>query len=279
MGIYNSSRTRVQPILIELLTANAIDAAWVVRLWELVRSPESSPPPSSAGAFNADLLNVNPATGLPRAFEYPVPPPTAFLLWLILNPEQMTLTEPETFGTVADNQARTMRRELLSDDTTRRSVAQHEALNELDRLGAEGSGRKWWAFEGFTYVDCCLETDALLLFIEGKRTEPVSSSTRWFRQRSQLWRNVEAAQELARDRAFGVVVAVEKDEEQVMETARQTRDASLPHLTPAVRDDLASHLLGAITWAQIVTEFDLPTRLLRSVDPLSRPSLDELLAE
>jgi hypothetical protein len=38
-------------------------------------------------------------------------------------------------------------------------------LSELGRLGASGSRRKWWAFEGFTSVDFFLETDALLLLI------------------------------------------------------------------------------------------------------------------
>jgi hypothetical protein len=30
---------------------------------------------------------------------------------------------------------------------------------------------QWWAFEGFTSVDCRLETERLIIFIEGKRTD------------------------------------------------------------------------------------------------------------
>ena len=160
-----------------------------------------------------------------------------------------------------DGLARKQRQELFSGDPDVREAAQKVAISELDRAGARGSGRKWWAFEGFTHTDCYLETDALLLIIEGKLTEVVSPSTRWYAERSQVWRNVEAAKELANGRAFGVIVAVERDEEAVLEDARRTRDVSLPHLSSEARDDVTRHLLGATTWAQIVTEFDLPTRL------------------
>ena len=71
-----------------------------------------------------------------------------------------------------------------------------EALQEIDAKQGKGSAQAWWAFEGFTHVDASFETDACLLLIEGKRTETVSSSTRWFKSRNQLWRNVEVAGEL-----------------------------------------------------------------------------------
>lgn len=115
----------------------------------------------------------------------------------------------DTFGTLEDGLARKQRQELFSGDPDVREAAQKVAISELDRAGARGNGRKWWAFEGFTHTDCYLETDALLLIIEGKRTEVVSPSTRWYAERSQVWRNVEAAKELANGRAFGVIVAVD----------------------------------------------------------------------
>jgi hypothetical protein len=263
MGIFNSSETRVRPILGELLGRNGADASWTLQLWNLARSPEAAPSPSDAGQLTSNQLSVDPRTGLLRVFERPVPPPSAFLRWLILNPDRMTGPDTETFGTSEDSLAREHRRDLFSLDSDTREAAQKAAVSELDRLGSQGSGRKWRAFEGFTHADCCLETDTLLLLIEGKRTEPVSSSTRWFAQRSQLWRNVEAAKELANGRAFGVIVTVEQDADGVLEDARRTRDGSLPHLSAEMHEALSAHLLGATTWAQIVTEFDLPTRLLR----------------
>ena len=73
---------------------------------------------------------------------------------------------------------------------------QEEALRELERHGPEKSERKWWAFEGFTSVDCLLETDKIVIGIEGKRTETgQSKSVSWYKNRDQLIRNIEALQQ------------------------------------------------------------------------------------
>ena len=40
-------------------------------------------------------------------------------------------------------------------------------FRSLNRNGPEKSAGQWWAFEGFTEVDCCLQTDKLVLLIEG----------------------------------------------------------------------------------------------------------------
>jgi hypothetical protein len=165
---------------------------------------------------------------------------------LIRHPERLAILEDGTFGTTEDNAARTKRADLFSTDPSRREVAQAEALAAIDRLGAGASSRKWWAFEGFTHVDCCLETDSFLLFIEGKRKEPISPATRWFRQRNQIWRNVEAARELASGRDFGLILAVENGAERLLDAALRTRDDSLPHLSHDRRQELQRHLLGAM---------------------------------
>jgi len=60
------------------------------------------------------------------------------------------------------------------------NLAIEEAASNIEINGAENSRRRWWAFEGFTTVDCCLETDELLLFIEGKRKDTLSRSTEWY---------------------------------------------------------------------------------------------------
>ena len=35
-------------------------------------------------------------------------------------------------------------------------------MRQLEKSGARGSGRKWWAFVGFSHIDCCLITDAFV---------------------------------------------------------------------------------------------------------------------
>jgi hypothetical protein len=191
---------------------------------------------------------------------------------LILHPELLTVPDRETFGTSGDNEARRMRAELFSNDPARVAAAQDLGVKELQRLAGSGSSRKWWAFEGYTYVDCALETETFLLFIEGKRTEPLSPSTRWFKARNQVWRNVEAAAEMARGKAFGVILAVEDRGDEMLRMALNARHASLPHFSPERREELAKHLLGAVTWKQIVQRFELDPKLLAEAPNRQTPA-------
>ena len=152
MGQFNSSVTRVGPIFEELFAKNGTDASWVLQLWDLAKSSDAANRPQSAGAFDPQLLATNPKTGIRRTFEVPIPPPVAFLRWLILNPDRMSPPTGDTFGTLEDGLARKQRRELFSADRDVREAAQKVAISELDRAGARGSARKWWAFEGFTHT-------------------------------------------------------------------------------------------------------------------------------
>jgi hypothetical protein len=110
---------------------------------------------------------------------------------------------PRVFG----ENTETLRRALRSGD-----MATHDlAVSALEAQGAKGSRRKWWAFEGFTSVDCVLETDRLLVFIEGKRTEKISAATDWY-PRNQIVRNLEVASCVAHETdkdIFGVIPCTE----------------------------------------------------------------------
>ena len=145
-----------------------------------------------------------------KVYERLVPPPTAFLRWLLEHADQLQVRpNDQTFGTTTEN-AREWRRKLLRGTPQEREEVQREGLTALERRKRPQRPIKRWAFEGFSHVDCCLLSKNCVLFVEGKRTESVSPSTRWFKQRSQLWRNVEAAEEFAAGKQFGVILAVEK---------------------------------------------------------------------
>src|SRR5204863_9653434 len=120
-------------------------------------------------------------------------------------------------------------------------------------------GHEWWAFEGFSHVDCCLITDKMVLLVEGKRTEHVSDAISW-RSRNQLWRNVEVAHQFAHGKEFGVLVAVEEEQHgrDALAEADRNLAASYPHLSAWERAALSKHLLGFVTWPQIVEHFGLP---------------------
>jgi hypothetical protein len=262
MGKYNSSETRVRPVINALLD----DTPW---LSATCRAAASTRPdvdvraPLRLGRLLPDETPTNPEQRLGKVFERVVPPPAAFLKWLLENPDRMQVDDTTNYGATSES-AREWRRKLFSSDPALRSDAQREGLARLAERGSAGSSHAWWAFEGFTNVDCCLITEHAVIFIEGKRMETVSASTRWFAQRSQLWRNVEAAAQFADAKDFTVILAVEHPHEGTgaLVEAERTLNDSYPHLSPERRTDLSRHLLGFVSWPDIVERFGLPAECL-----------------
>ena len=124
-------------------------------------------------------------------------------------------------------------------------LAQKEAERSLNAHGPTG----WWTFEGYTSVDCYLETDDALIFVEGKRTEPAPSiSTNWYAGRNQIVRNLEVARAQAQCRDYAVVVIAKDTSFQLTPSMAET---SLPHLAPGERLELLRHYLGCITWKDL----------------------------
>lgn len=80
MGRYDSSLTRVQPVLNELLIRRSI-AEWLPDLWSMaVSTRQGEPEPLFAGE---PLLND-------KIYERAFPPSRAFLRWMVQNPEKLT---------------------------------------------------------------------------------------------------------------------------------------------------------------------------------------------
>ena len=272
----NSSVTRVRPVFRQLLGKDPTGASWLSQVLQLSKSiglsgTTRSEPGTVLPAVSEKRRYADPVQGnieLERCFEFSVAPGRSFLRWLLENPDRMTW--PASAGHRVSYSATTQaRREALiglKGDSARKA-AQASALRALDRNGPKKSARQWWSFEGFTEVDCCLETDKLVLLIEGKRTESLSESTAWYSGRNQLHRNLEAARDLAAGREFGVFVI---GEEEIPETALGSSEAGLPHLNTAGRAELMSHYLGTLTWSQVcqVTGMDyrsLPRNVARRV--------------
>ena len=196
-----------------------------------------------------------------------------FLRWLLDNPQMMEVRDTDSFGAKGAG-ARRWRGKLFSGEERLVSEAQEEGLRQLGKRLAQRGRKKWWAFEGFSRVGCCLVTETCVLFIEDQSTEPASPSTVWFPHRSRLWRNVEAAKELAGDRQFGVILAVEceADGAAALAEAADSLAGSYPHLEGPLRTELASHLLGFVTWPDVAQRFGLPPdRRVPPVAPASPP--------
>jgi hypothetical protein len=277
MGEFNSSVTRVWPVFEWLFRSDPTGTSWLGSLLRIGSRAEEAEPDLLAdpGALCTELARVERALpvqlrkalgaehttrvgNIRNAFEAEVPPSALFLRWLLEHPEQ--LVWPKT----ASGQKRVYgpptqenRERLLAGEPD----ARMQALNELKTVGAFGSRRKWWAFEGFTSVDCLLETRSLVLVIEGKRTELISNSTDWFPGRNQVVRNLEVAQALAGGRNFAVLVCAERPEE-LPEDAWMR---SLPHFSHDEINELKRHYLGCATWSKVAEQLcgglSLPKKL------------------
>jgi hypothetical protein len=274
VGNLNSSRTRVRPIFDELLDRWPEGDSWLGELWDkavLTRPGAALPKPSDLGTLLAAETPPIRAARPGTVYDRTVAPPAAFLRWLLENPQQMQVRDPINFG-AKSKATRRWRSQLFSGDERLVGEAQEEGLNQFGKRLRQRGRNKWWAFEGFSHIDCCLITGQCVLFVEGTGTESVSPSTLWFQQRRQLWRNVEAAQEFAGDKQFGVILAVEDEAEgaTALAEAAGSLDGSYPHLDGGHRAELSRHLIGFVTWPGVVASFGLRPEGLR--DPAPDPS-------
>jgi DNA-directed RNA polymerase specialized sigma24 family protein len=192
---------------------------------------------------------------LEACFEHRLPPPEGFLRWLIENPDQMTWPQDGKKKRRFGANTQEWRAKLLGKSETGVSAAQQEARRELERCGAARSWRKWWAFEGYTSLDCCLETDRLVLAIEGKRTDVLSRSIDWYSHRNQLVRNLEVTQQAAQGRDFALIVIAEEEIEPVTD---DMFEKSLPHLSPDEQMGLRRHYLGCVLWRDVCQATGIP---------------------
>jgi len=195
---------------------------------------------------------------LPLCFEYLVPAPERFLLWLIAHTGGECRPRP---GLKIERVNAGRRADLFGGDEIARRDARTEATRNLLLHGAQDSWKQWWAFEGPTSVDCFLETPRMVLLVEGKRTEPVTSRTEWFSSRNQIARNLEAAQSVANGRNYGVLLIAE---EQTHVRVSQI-SAALPHMSESELSFLAEHYLGCITWRQVCEAARLSIALEREL--------------
>jgi hypothetical protein len=141
-----------------------------------------------------------------------------------------------------------------------------EGLAELRARGPQAVGkipRPWWAFEGNTEADCFLETERLVLVVEGKRREQLSSSTDWYPARNQLVRNLEAVGDVAAGRIAAVLLVSEKP----LALGARVFDLSLPHLDSDERAAVRNCFIGEVSWQALCDAVEIAYESL----PRERP--------
>ena len=277
MGERNSSITRVRPVFRQLFQKDRSGQKWLPVLLRLAsrKLPYAEGLAANTGELLDDLFvkrkhperELGKELELESCFEKSLPPPERFLEWLIRNPHLMKKPEGWWKGLSVGSKRR--RRDLFEENGPEAfDRIQKEALDELERVGASKSKSKWWAFEGFTEVDCYLETERLIILIEGKRTDVLSPATQWYPKRNQLARNLEVAEAAAEGREFAVIVA---SEEQPGLDSRKALEDGLPHCGEAEREVFAGHYLGHILWKDLCRETgldyaSLPDKVKDAVD-------------
>jgi hypothetical protein len=259
--LFDSSITRVWPVFQPLLQRDPSGLSWLPSILALANHN-----PALARRLAGALTPLLPAClekrpiraktlqqfGKPTpimegCFERSLPPSAAFLRWLFRNPQRLHWPRQ---GNQKYSLVPQAKREALVGlhGSQAQAAAQADALAELARIGAGRSHGKWWGFEGISFADCCLETAQLVLLIEGKRTESLSTRISWYPERNQLMRNLEVTAEIAAGRDFAVLVIAE---EPLPPLAAQTVARSLPHLSQSEREGLLSHYLGCVLWKDV----------------------------
>jgi hypothetical protein len=271
VGRYNSSITRVRPFFQYLINEDITGQSWLSALLSLFPNIKIVfPDHQNIGAllhelttkaeFSDKILKRHGINNiqLEHCFEYSLPPTKRFLSWLIQHPN--SLHPPAHLSN--DKEKRKYRENLLGRNGLElQQVACQTALHELDKNGPLGSGKQWWAFEGFTEVDCYLEIPEFILLIEGKRTENLSQSVSWYPHRNQLIRNLEAAQALADEKGKHYAVGVMSEKSESFPTDQEV-DESLPHFAKEERKELLRHYIGNVLWKDACKGLDIPMDIL-----------------
>ncbi len=240
-GKKNSSQTRVYPAFIKIKNQMEDFIEWLNE-----RQPCNIPTRN----VDWDTMIIRFADEKGHG-EIALPPSASLLKWMIENfgKSQRLNKMPSGINVSAKTLAR--RKELYE-----RNVARiKEAINSINL----GRRRGWFAMEGYTRPDVYIETNQFILLIEGKRTEPnLTDSTTFFcNGRDQLIRHMDAALELAGNRAIWGLVIYEEDAPYIPRITDQMIEDSLPHRTQTDRDRIKSGWLSPMTWQELGARFKI----------------------
>jgi len=248
MGEFDSTKTRVAPIFQRLQTQDD----WLARLLRLPQFGLGSAP-ERLSASNCSLYFADGTGGKERSLS----PPVGLLSWLIRN--------LSSSGSKSSDETKAKRQALAAGDP----ATIREAL-ELLRSPEPSSGKGWHILEGPTSPDVYIETDDLLVVIEGKRTEhgPTTSTT-FMRVRHQMLRHIDCAYEICgRKQVLGFfIVEAEPPHDPAVPAkwvdycqktvAEEALCASLPHRSNSERRAIANGFLGCTTWLAVTQAFVL----------------------
>ncbi len=251
--LHDSSKTRVVPVFDALLHDDPTGSGW---LGPLLRLPErgGAPPP----------VDIPPVGELIAwgwgSNEISLPAPLGLLRHLV---ESFASAHPEP---LPESTPARRPRELL------RAGQKDELAEALAALDAGPPESGWYIFEGPSKPDVCLQTNEVIVVVEGKRTERgPTRHTDWMSCRDQMLRHIDAAWDIADGRqvlGFYVVeggtgsdatkVPDEWARVAVETTSPAVLDGSLPHRSASQRQAIARAFLGVTSWQAVCATLGLP---------------------
>jgi hypothetical protein len=189
MGRQDSTKTRVEPVFDELLARDETGNTWLSELVTLparpgVVAPVVPPAPLTRWGWGDEEVGL--------------PAPRSLLAWLVRN---AALVNEEAHRNTSKS-TREERDLLLEHD----AATLDKALRLLSREPV--SARGWYVLEGVTRPDVYLESEKVIVVIEGKRTESgPTTDTTWMRIRHQMLRHLDCAWECRKGRdVFGFFI-------------------------------------------------------------------------
>ncbi len=257
MGKYDSSLTRVLPVFDKLFQMDKTGLSWLSKVLSLPRIPNHPHPEIE------DTAPIIEARWGKK--EKPLPPPRSLLRWLIQN-----CRPPDTPDLREGKITREERQGLVRKDPK----IINEALSLLDQRKIPK--RDWYVLEGPSQPDVYLETENMIIVIEGKRTEPNSTAaTKWMPVRHQMLRHMDCAWEIRGSKRVYGFFSVEGDggadaydvPEKWIEAIKstvsdETLKNSLPHRKSNEIKEIAESFLGATTWQAVCKEFGIEWKSL-----------------
>jgi len=249
MGKNDSSKTRVAPVFNQLLNDDPTGCSWLPRLIRLpIESNSLSIQPNCRFIIKEHRWGAN---------EKKLNPPVALLSWLIRHPR-----EPVS-GILSSDLAKAEKRRQWIEGS------QKTTIEGLSLLRHNPKGCDWHIFEGQTQPDVFIETDDMIIVIEGKRTEREPTiKTKWMQGRNQMLRHLDCAWEICGEKQLVGFFIVEGNESSVEVSSqwmafaeatvnRATIASSLPHRGPEEQQGIASCFIGVTTWQRVCKEFGI----------------------
>ena len=248
--------TRVRPFFEALFARDPSGGSWLpqllgaapqaqARLGELAGSP----------GWLVTPLAVRGANGRLACFDHPTYSSRQLLRWFIDHPDRLRWTDAD--GMSAD--AVRLRRALVLDEPAgSRSRAQDRARELL--ATRSGLTREWWRFEEPALLDCVLITPRIVITVTGKRDGGLRPSTPWYPERTDLVRNLEAARQIASERAWASLLISDRPlAEGSDEAVARSLSQGAPHLDDEELGELGEAYIGNLTWEEAAAAMRLPT--------------------